>query len=287
MANPNTPPFASSPVPPPFLNLPWGQVRGGNQVFLSIPAIQFLQELWASIQGQDGFLDQILALAFSPGLTASTASGMIEQLAAQYAQVAIPSRDMATILAAIQDIALTVQRPAAQVAAPAGTSVFFAQTATVTVANTVTETTLIGAGVGSLVIPANTMRVGQTFSGIAMGPHSATGNPTIQLRVYLNSVVILDTGVVTSGNSAGAAWEFRGQATVRSTGAGGTIAADGFYIEAAGGTNLFGMVSTTPVTIDTTVDQTLNFTVQWGTAAAGNTISCPVLTLQSLAPPPS
>lgn len=111
MANPSNPVFASSPVPPPFLNLPWGELRSGNQVYLSIPAIQFLQELWAAIQGQDGILDQILTLAFSPGLTVSTATALIDQLAAQYALAAIPPQDAGAILAAVQDMALAVQRP--------------------------------------------------------------------------------------------------------------------------------------------------------------------------------
>lgn len=40
-----------------------------------------------------------------------------------------------------------------------GTRNSFAQTATVTVANSLAETTLIGAGVGSMTIPAGTLAV--------------------------------------------------------------------------------------------------------------------------------
>lgn len=164
-------------------------------------------------------------------------------------------------------------------------SVLFTQTQTVTVANTAAETTLVGTGVGSLVIPANSAHVGSSFSGIAMGPHSASGNPTIQMRVYLNSTVILDTGVVTSGNSSAATWEFRGIVTVRSIGNAGTVMAQGFYMESAGGVNLFGMVNNSPITIDTTINQTLNVTVQWGTAALGNTISCTNFNYSGWGPP--
>lgn len=150
----------------------------------------------------------------------------------------------------------------------------FTQTQSVTVANTVTETTLIGTGVGSLVIPANTLQVGMTVKGWALGFHSAVANPNIQVRVYFGSTVVLDTGIVTSGNSTNAIWEARGFVTVRSIGVSGTVAAQGFYMEGQGGPNLFGMVNTSTVTIDTTASQTINMTVQWGTASASNTITC-------------
>jgi len=168
---------------------------------------------------------------------------------------------------------------------PPPNSMRFVQTASKTVANTVTETTLIGTGVGSLTIPAKSFQIGATFAGVALGPHSASGNPTIRLRVYLNSTVILDTGTVSSGNSSAATWEFRGWLTCVGVGSSGSINAQGFYMESAGGTNLFGMVNNAPVTIDTTIDQTINFTVQWGTASSGNTITSSVLDIQSWAPP--
>jgi len=164
-------------------------------------------------------------------------------------------------------------------------SLIFAQTSTVTVTNTTVETTLLGSGVGSLVFAANSLQIGSSVSGTAIGPHSTSGNPTIQLRVYMNSTVILDTGIVTSGNSASATWEFRGFITCRSTGVTGTVQAQGFYIESAGGTNLFGMVNSAPITIDTTIAQTFNFTVQWGTASASNTISNTNTLVQAWGPP--
>lgn len=155
----------------------------------------------------------------------------------------------------------------------------FSQTQSVTVVNTVAETTLIGAGIGTLTIPANAMAPGSSFSGVALGFHSASGNPSIRIRVYLNSTVILDTGTVTSGNSSNATWEFRGWVTCRTAGKTGTIMAQGFYIESAGGTNLFGMVNNNPITIDTTIAQTMNATVQWGTASNSNSITAAIVEL--------
>jgi hypothetical protein len=164
-------------------------------------------------------------------------------------------------------------------------SMLYSQTSTVTVANSVAETTLLGAGVGALTFGADEMQIGTTVSGTAIGYHSASGNPTIRHRVYLNNTVILDTGVVTSGNSTNATWEFRGIVTCRAVGTSGTVMAQGFYLETAGGANLFGMVNNAPITIDTTIPQTFNYTVQWGTAAAGNTISAANVLVQGWGPP--
>lgn len=161
----------------------------------------------------------------------------------------------------------------------------FVQTATVTVANTAAETTLLGTGVGSLVVKANTLVAGSMVSGTALGFHSAAGSPTIRLRVYANSTLLLDTGAVSSGNSTNATWEFRGWVTCRTAGSSGTVMPQGFYMESGGGANVFGMVNTSPVTLDTTIDQTINFTVQWGTASASNTISAAVVQIQQWGAP--
>lgn len=159
-------------------------------------------------------------------------------------------------------------------------SVSFAQTSTVTIANTTTETTLVGSGVGSLIVAANSLSPASTLSCVAMGPHSASGSPTIRIRAYLNAIVILDTGVVTAGTSTNELWEFRGVMACRSTGISGTVMAEGFYLESAGSTKMFGMVNSSPITIDTTINQTFGVTVQWGTADPSNTISATNLTLQ-------
>lgn len=111
MPGPNNPPFSTAPVPPPFQNLPFGQVRAGGDVFLSTTAIQFLQELWASIQGQDGILSLLIALAYSPGQSAASAAAIIDQLAAQYAMAAERGSDTPALIALMQDVALSVQAP--------------------------------------------------------------------------------------------------------------------------------------------------------------------------------
>lgn len=163
-------------------------------------------------------------------------------------------------------------------------SALFAQTATVTVANTVAETTIVGSGVGSLILPANFLTVGRFLKLSILGYHSAVANPTIDIKVKLNSTVILDTGAVTTANSTNSTFELRGFAVCRSVGVSGTVDAQGFWTEAGAGANVFGMVNTAPTTIDTTIAQTLNVTVTWGTASASNTISAAILLLESNTP---
>ena len=161
-------------------------------------------------------------------------------------------------------------------------TVLFSQTATKTVANTVTETTLDSTGVGSKTIPAGFLIPGRTFTGIMSGIHSSTGNTTIRIRVKFAGTTVLDTGAVTSGNSTNTFWEVRGTFTCYTAGATGTAWAQGFYTESGGGQNSFPMTNTSATTIDTTASGAFSITVQWGTADPGNTMTCTNFYMQAL-----
>lgn len=153
----------------------------------------------------------------------------------------------------------------------------FAQTNSVTVGNTVTETTLAGTGQGSLTLPAAFFVAGKTLRVRMSGYFSATAGPTIRLKLYFGATAILDTGAVTSSNLTDKFWTFDGTITCRTTGGTGTVMAQGVFIEDA--TAPFGAVNTTTVTIDTTATQAVDLKVTWGTAAAGNTITSTNFTL--------
>jgi hypothetical protein len=152
--------------------------------------------------------------------------------------------------------------------------VLFTQTQTVTVANTVTETALTGTGTGTLTLPANFFAAGKTIKIRALGYHSSTGSPNITIRVKLGSTTILTTGAITSGNGSDDAWVCDAFFTCRTTGGTGTVIGQGYYEEVHGTGNRGGMVNTATTTIDTTASQAISITVEWGTADAGNTISC-------------
>ena len=154
----------------------------------------------------------------------------------------------------------------------------FVQTATGTVANTVAETPLTSTGIGSLTLPANFFTVGRTLLIKGSGIHSAVSNPNIRIKIKLGSTVILDTGNVSSLNSTNTEIDISGTITCRTIGATGTIFAQGSYTESGG--QLFGMPNVNPITIDTTVSQTLSITAQWSAANVANTTSLTNLVVQ-------
>lgn len=163
-------------------------------------------------------------------------------------------------------------------------NMLFAQTQTVTVGNTTTETAISGTGVGSLTLPANFLQAGSSVRVWTMGFHSAAAGATIRIRVYLGATVILDTGANASGNATNLTWEARAAFTCRAAGSSGAVNAQGYYLEQGAAVALYGMPNTANVAIDTTVTQTVRVTAQWGTAAVGDTISCAYLTLEANVP---
>ena len=160
--------------------------------------------------------------------------------------------------------------------------VLFTQTADATVANTVTETTIVGTGVGSMTLPANFFVAGKTIRIKCFGYHSAAASPTIRIRIKLGSTVILDTTAVASKNGTNDGFTIEGIITCRTTGVTGTIYGQGNYIEFQSPSIDEGMVGTATTTIDTTTSQAIGVTAEWGTANASNTITTTNLILEVL-----
>ena len=152
----------------------------------------------------------------------------------------------------------------------------FVQTASATVANTVTETSSIGTGTGSLVLPANFFTVGKTLTFQMFGTIATTLTPTIRLKAKLGAVVIIDTTAATLSTITGTnSYSTEAMITCRTTGATGTVFGQGLAFYYTGVTGLAGFSSPNTATsiIDTTVTQTLDITITWGTASASNTIT--------------
>jgi len=156
----------------------------------------------------------------------------------------------------------------------------FAQTQTVTVGNSNTETTLVGTGVGSATLPANFFFAGKSIKLRMSGVYSSTGSPTITVKVKIGGSTFLTTGAATSGSGTNNVFEISANITCRSVGATGTIFAQGYYSEEHAGGVLADMPNTAVTTIDTTGTLAINITVQWGTMAAGNTISATNFTIE-------
>lgn len=158
----------------------------------------------------------------------------------------------------------------------------FTQTASVTVANTVTETTLTGSGVGTLTIPANTLVAGGTYRIRADGYIADLVTPTLDLKLKLGSTAIDDTSATALVTLTGTSqWTYTGNFTCRTTGGSGTVQTQGLFAYFNGTTPLvLNSPNTATTTIDTTASQALTLTVTWGTASASNTITCTNLSLE-------
>ena len=161
----------------------------------------------------------------------------------------------------------------------------FAQTATATLASSTTETTLVSTGVGSVSLTKNSIAVGKTFKVSGAGVFSNTGTPTLDLKVKLGSVTVLDSGAITTVTTASnREFLFSGIITIRSIGASGTAFAQGTFTETlATGVSLnYPMSNAATVAVDTTANLAFNVTAQWGASSASNTISLTNLLIEEL-----
>ena len=148
--------------------------------------------------------------------------------------------------------------------------VLFTQTADQTVANTATETTLFGTGVGSLTLPANFFVVGRTIRVYMVGYVSDTGSPTMGVRLRLGTAVlaIAQSGtIVLSGTRP---FIIEALLTCRTTGATGAFMAQISQRFASTGDGTYSMTTAT-VAANTAASQALDVTLAWGTADALNT----------------
>lgn len=165
----------------------------------------------------------------------------------------------------------------------------FSQTASVTVANTATETTLVGAGSGSLTLIGGALTVGDVIRVRAQGYHStkASAAGTLTLRVHFGATEIVATAAVTVTNAlSNRGWSLETDITIRSTGATGTVFGQGLVrvFTSNSAASFWEMVETATTTVDFTADPAISVTAQWGTADTDNTITCTGLVIEKLTP---
>ena len=139
-----------------------------------------------------------------------------------------------------------------------------------TLTNTTIEINIMGLAISGF-IPANSLRVGSIIKIYVSSLIGFVASNTIRLRVYLNTTVIADTG--NFGPSVGVTGDMfiaECEGNFRSIGASGSI------VLAGRGRNLAGTVQTnfntsfTPVTIDTTINNSLSMTLQFSAASLSN-----------------
>lgn len=160
----------------------------------------------------------------------------------------------------------------------------FAQTGSSTpVSGTTVETSIIGSGTGTLSVPINGFRVGDSFNGKLNGHISCVGTAEIQIRVKANSVLLGDTGVIALDASTNKHWQLDLNFTIRSIGSVGSIVSYGSfgYIKNSG-LNFEGSNFVTITPLDTTILNTITITAEWNTNNSGNSIYSDIFVLNKI-----
>lgn len=155
----------------------------------------------------------------------------------------------------------------------------FVQTANSTpITGTTAETTIINGGLGSLSIPANGFSVGDSFRAEFGGVMDASNNETIRIKVKAGSLILLDSGVQTLTSSIiNDVWSLYIDFTIRQIGTAGvaSIMSIGRFTYAKtnnGNVEGFAFQTLNNTTFDTTISNTLDVTVQWGSNDPVNNI---------------
>lgn len=155
----------------------------------------------------------------------------------------------------------------------------FAQTANSTIiTNTTVESSLINGGVGSLTVPANGFKVGDSFRAVFSGVINANNNQNITIRVKAGSIVLLTSGLQNLGSSVvNDIWSLNIDFTIRTLGAAGVasiVSLGSFHYTKTNNASVqgFGFNVVNNTTFDTTINNVLDVTAQWQNASAGNNI---------------
>lgn len=161
----------------------------------------------------------------------------------------------------------------------------FAQTANSTpITDTVVETTLINGGVGTLTVPENGFKVGDSFRAVIAGVLESDNNQTIRIRVKANSVVLLDSGTQPISNITNDVFSLNIDFTIRQLGGPGVasiVSLGTFHYTKTSNASLQGFAfnQVEDTLFNTTIPNTLDITVEWGAANLNNSIFSDIFVL--------
>lgn len=167
------------------------------------------------------------------------------------------------------------------------TGLFAQTTSSATITNTTTESSIIGSGLGTLSVPANEFKEGDSFLAVLSGRISAANNNGIRLNVKSGVVVLGTTGNFNLPGITDKFFDLYIHFTIRSLGSAGTasIVTSGQFTYSKDAGNAFegkDFVTVNNTTFNTTVDNGLDVTVQWDTASAQNSIVTELFVLNKI-----
>jgi hypothetical protein len=145
------------------------------------------------------------------------------------------------------------------------------------IVNTDVEESLVGAGVGSLTVPANGFRVGDSFTAKMCGRFSSLNNANLEISIKSNSNVIAAIPVLTLTASTDVVFDLIVDFTVAAVGPLGvaSLHANGmFTYNKSSNSNYIGtnFLVIDDTDFDTTIINTLDITAKWGAASLSNSI---------------
>jgi len=164
----------------------------------------------------------------------------------------------------------------------------YAQTAnSATIGGVANIGSIVGAGVGTLTVPANGFLVGDSFK-LNMGGHvDSVNNKTLTIKILTNTIALASTGPVTMPTCTGEHWNLEVVFTVRAIGAAGVaaIASTGYFMFTKDASNSyegenFSLVENT--NFNTTVINTLSVEADWNDNTVGNAIYSETMTLTKI-----
>jgi hypothetical protein len=161
----------------------------------------------------------------------------------------------------------------------------FAQTGnSTTVSATTTETSIVGAGVGTLTFPANGFQVGDSFHAKIGGVISAANAELLTVRLKNGASTLATLGPIDFTTTTSEFWELEIDFTIRSLGASAILQSNGqfTYVDSGGSGTYLGSGFNTNTTIDTTSSNSLGITVQWGSTNASNAIMSDIFYLKKV-----
>jgi hypothetical protein len=146
------------------------------------------------------------------------------------------------------------------------------------ITNTITTRALSRGGVGSQIIAANSLVIGDSFNIKAIGPISCLGSTVLTISVTTaGGVILATTGPITMQAATSKNWSIDANITVRAIGGSGIaeVIAGGQFVYGKNSSNvaetLF-FLTNAGTGFDTTIPNSIIVTAQWSTASASNSI---------------
>jgi hypothetical protein len=154
----------------------------------------------------------------------------------------------------------------------------YAQTSLSTaIVNTNVEASLVGAGVGTLTVPANGFRVGDSFTAKMCGKMSCLNNSNLTINITANNINIVAIPLLSLVTATDKIWDLIIDFTISQIGGVGVgdMHINGTFNYNRQSNNQFvatNFLTTNIPAFDTTIQNTLDIKATWGAASVSNSI---------------